>query len=118
MDATKVLVLLIQLVGSKVVECTGDVVKECFDRLDEYHRYHTIIEGLIDILREVVQAIHTENVNNGDQVGAAISKLCANEAFNQGEQQFEGFFCWYVHQHDPDLLAPDEEDVGPVPQTA
>ncbi|KAG8908884.1 hypothetical protein FRC00_010888, partial [Tulasnella sp. 408] len=60
LKATKVLVILVRLVGKDVVQRAGDVVEECFDRLDEYHGYSTIVEGLVEVLSEVVKAVEAE----------------------------------------------------------
>ncbi|KAF8329816.1 armadillo-type protein [Cantharellus anzutake] len=115
-DATKVLALLVRLVGSEVVEHAGDVVEECFDRLDEYHGYNAIVAGLVDVLGEVVRAVRTERVDDKHPDSTA-KRNQAIEAFDRGEQRLEGFFRWFAHRHDPDPLAPDEDDFGPVPQT-
>ncbi|KAJ7928533.1 hypothetical protein B0H13DRAFT_2248361 [Mycena leptocephala] len=48
-DATKVLIVLVRLVGADVVDKASDVVEECFDRLDEFHGYDVIVEGLIEV---------------------------------------------------------------------
>ncbi|KIK97554.1 hypothetical protein PAXRUDRAFT_10113 [Paxillus rubicundulus Ve08.2h10] len=59
-DATKVLVVLVHLVGSDVVQKAGDVVEECFDRLDEYHGYEVVVEGLVEVLGEVIKVIEAD----------------------------------------------------------
>lgn len=59
-DASKVLGLMVRLVGSDIVDKAGDVVEECFDRLDEFHGYGVIVDGLIEVLAEVVKVIETE----------------------------------------------------------
>ncbi|KAJ7287344.1 armadillo-type protein [Mycena rebaudengoi] len=56
-DATKVLVILVRLVGADVVNKAGDVVEECFDRLDEFHGYDVVVEGLVEVLGEVIKVI-------------------------------------------------------------
>ncbi|KAI8980757.1 armadillo-type protein [Trametes punicea] len=62
-DATRVLVVLVRLVGRDVVQKAGDVVEECFDRLDEYHGYEIIVDGLVEVLQEVVKAIEEDDNN-------------------------------------------------------
>ncbi|TRM66083.1 armadillo-type protein [Schizophyllum amplum] len=62
LDATKVLVILVRLVGSDVVDRAGDVVEECFDRLDEFHGYDALVEGLIQVLGEVIKVIEVEDM--------------------------------------------------------
>ncbi|KAH9486499.1 TELO2-interacting protein 1-like protein [Psilocybe cubensis] len=59
-DATKVLGIMIRFVGADVVEKAGDVVEECFDRLDEYHGYGVIVDGLVEVLMEVIKVIEVE----------------------------------------------------------
>lgn len=59
-EATKVLVVLVRLVGRDVVQRAGDVVEECFDRLDDFHGYSTIVEGVIEALLEVVKIVEME----------------------------------------------------------
>ncbi|KAF5323520.1 hypothetical protein D9611_005652 [Ephemerocybe angulata] len=59
-DATKVLVILVRLVGPEVVAKAGDVVEECFDRLDAFHGYGIIVDGLIEVLTEVLNVIEID----------------------------------------------------------
>lgn len=59
-DATKVMAVLVRLVGADVVQKAGDVVEECFDRLDEYHGYEVIVQGLVGVLGEVIKVIEVE----------------------------------------------------------
>ncbi len=57
---------MVRLVGADIVDKAGDVVEECFDRLDEYHGYGVIVDGLIEVLAEVVKVIEMEaEVNAG-----------------------------------------------------
>ncbi|KAJ3548867.1 hypothetical protein NMY22_g1100 [Coprinellus aureogranulatus] len=65
-DATKVLVILVRLVGSDVVAKAGDVVEECFDRLDAYHGYGAIVDGLVEVLTEVLNVIEADMKANPD----------------------------------------------------
>ncbi|KAF8203805.1 hypothetical protein BJ912DRAFT_941110 [Pholiota molesta] len=51
-DASKVLGVMVRL--------AGDVVEECFDRLDEFHGYSIIVDGLIEVLTEVIKVIEVE----------------------------------------------------------
>ncbi|KAJ3534733.1 hypothetical protein NM688_g7089 [Phlebia brevispora] len=62
-DAAAVLVILVRLVGRDVVRKAGDVVDECFDRLDEYHGYEVVVDGLIAVLSEVVDVIGSDELN-------------------------------------------------------
>ncbi|KAF5311838.1 hypothetical protein D9619_002848 [Psilocybe cf. subviscida] len=61
-DATKVLGVMVRLVGANIVERAGDVVEECFDRLDEFHGYGIIVDGLIEVLTEVIKVIEAETI--------------------------------------------------------
>ncbi|KAH9982803.1 armadillo-type protein [Lactifluus volemus] len=56
-DAVKVLLLVIRIVGRDVIQKAADVVEECFDRLDEYHGYDIVVDGLIEVLLEVVKVV-------------------------------------------------------------
>ncbi|OAX43006.1 hypothetical protein K503DRAFT_862583 [Rhizopogon vinicolor AM-OR11-026] len=109
-DATKVMVVLVRLVGADVVQKAGDVVEECFDRLDEYHGYDVIVQGLVEVLGEVVKVIETEepptkNQREDDMQSSMITR------------SLEPLFEWLIHRNDP----PPEEDTtdyGPAPQSA
>ena len=124
-QATKVLATLVRLVGGDVVERAGDVVEECFDRLDEYHGYGVVVEGLVDVLGEVIRVIRTEDeaktwdyVDLFDPKGIMARKQ-AEALDSKGPRRFEQFISWYTHRHDPPtggLL--DDVPVGPVPQHA
>lgn len=111
-DATKVLVVLVRLVGSDVVQKAGDIVEECFDRLDEFHGYNVIVEGLIEVLGEVIKVIETDaNAERGEVVPVSIQDR------TDGDLKFSPFSSWFSHRHDP--AEPDEgEDPGPVPRHA
>lgn len=111
-DATKVLVVLIRLVGRDVVTKAGDVVEECFDRLDEYHGYGVVVEGLIEVLGEVVKAVGEDDdshlVREVDPVLATSTP--------PDEQWLESFSDWFVHRNDtPPEEEKDTTDYGPAP---
>ncbi|KAI0304564.1 hypothetical protein BC826DRAFT_976903 [Russula brevipes] len=59
-DAVKVLLIVVRLVDRDVVQKASDVVEECFDRLDEYHGYDIIVDGLIEVLLELVKVIESD----------------------------------------------------------
>ncbi|KAJ8523279.1 hypothetical protein ONZ45_g189 [Pleurotus djamor] len=108
-DATKVLVLLVRLVGSDVVDKAGDIVEECFTRLDEYHGYDVLVDGLVEVLGEVIKAI---------DVGSPPPKHPGRQAdANQPRQSMDGLFEWIAHRHDP-AYEKDEKDYGPAPRKA
>ncbi|KIP12534.1 hypothetical protein PHLGIDRAFT_260971 [Phlebiopsis gigantea 11061_1 CR5-6] len=118
-DATRVLVVLVRLVGRDVVQKAGDVVEECFDRLDEYHGYEIVVDGLVAVLLEVVVVIGSdeENLNN---VHHSDSTPPAKPYVDS--EKFPEFCAWFSHRHDkPDVPADDESDslgFGPVPRKA
>ncbi|KAK0505667.1 armadillo-type protein [Armillaria luteobubalina] len=109
-EATKVLVVMIQLVGDGVVEKAGDVVEECFDRLDEYHGYEVLVEGLIEVLSEVMKVIKMEEVD----VAKHEQK---KRGLRDDREPFNNFFDWFERRND---LPVEEEDVdyGPAPREA
>ncbi|KAG1765135.1 armadillo-type protein [Suillus occidentalis] len=88
----------------------GDVVEECFDRLDEYHGYEVIVQGLVGVLGEVIKVIEVEEPptqkegQDDMQSSMIISSL-------------EPLFGWLSHRKD---LPPHEDaaDHGPTPHTA
>ncbi|KAK0481710.1 armadillo-type protein [Armillaria novae-zelandiae] len=109
-EATKVLVVMIQLVGDGIVEKAGDVVEECFDRLDEYHGYEVLVEGLIEVLSEVMKVIKMEEVD-------ATEHKQEKRGLRDDRKPFNDFFDWFEHRNDPPV---EEEDVdyGPAPREA
>ncbi|KAE9398450.1 hypothetical protein BT96DRAFT_882920, partial [Gymnopus androsaceus JB14] len=111
-DATKVLAVMIRLVGGDTVERAGDVVEECFDRLDEYHGYEIVVEGLVEVLGEVVKVIKLEELER--QVDDRVIPVKQRQA---DQQKFDDFFDWFAHRHEP-MMKDDEEDYGPAPRRA
>ncbi|KAF7362127.1 Heat repeat protein [Mycena venus] len=94
-DATKVLVVLVRLVGAEVVDKAGDVVEECFDRLDEFHGYDVIVEGLIEVLGEVIKVIEAEEAAlRGDAHRPTSPSL----EFPRDNEVLQGFFDWFPRQ--------------------
>ena len=118
-DATRVLVVLVRLVGRDVVQKAGDVVEECFDRLDEYHGYEIVVDGLVAVLLEVVVVIGSDE-ENVDKAHHSDSTPPA-KPYVDGEK-FPEFCAWFSHRHDkPDVAAGEESDppdIGPVPRKA
>ncbi|KAG8915361.1 hypothetical protein FRC01_003689 [Tulasnella sp. 417] len=114
LKATKVLVILIRLVGKDVVQRAGDVVEECFDRLDEFHGYSNIVEGLVEVLSEIVKVVEAEegpiertrpNAWGGAQATAPEAKS-GTAAFTE----------WYNQRKVDKLTEEIPEDFGPAPQ--
>ncbi|KAF7972195.1 hypothetical protein HWV62_18674 [Athelia sp. TMB] len=110
-DATKVLAVLVRLVGSDVVQKAGDVVEECFDRLDEFHGYNVIVEGLVEVLGEVIKVIEADaKAERGED-------LAKNPDRTDGDLKFDAFSEWLSHRNDPGV-PDDDEDPGPAPRRA
>ena len=113
-DATKVLVVLVRLVGSDVVERAGDVVEECFDRLDEFHGYQIIVEGLVEVLGEVIKVIEADEEATG--VGGVQPAPSSTQPHDN--DRLYGFFEWFARRHDPPREEADKTDYGPAPREA
>ena len=96
-DATKVLAVLVRLVGRDVVQKAGDVVEECFDRLDEYHGYELIVDGLVEVLGEVVKAIEEDEDNRLPRISR--NALQDPTPLSHSES-LDSFATWFVHRHD------------------
>jgi hypothetical protein len=114
LDATKVLVLLVRLIGKDVVEKAGDVVEECFDRLDEYHGYQVLVEGLVEVLAEVVRIV-------GEDERSRVDRTNEDPPLEPrpptDDQRFEEFFHWLEHRNDVPGSGEGEDatDYGPAP---
>ncbi|KAH0838044.1 armadillo-type protein [Lanmaoa asiatica] len=109
-DATKVLVILVRLVGSDVVQKAGDVVEECFDRLDEYHGYDVLVEGLVEVLGEVIKVI--ENDEPRVQCAPKEDPLAPLKI-----QSLDSLLDWVSHRNNPPQEY-DDTDYGPAPHQA
>ena len=115
LDATKVLVLLVRLIGKDVVEKAGDVVEECFDRLDEYHGYQVLVEGLVEVLAEVVRIVGEDESSRVDRTG---ENPPLEPRPPTDDQRFEEFFLWVKHRTDAPGPKDDTADYGPAPRKA
>lgn len=109
-DATKVLVILVRLVGSDVVQKAGDVVEECFDRLDEYHGYEVLVEGLVEVLGEVIKVIEDDELHAQD--APQEDPLVPLKV-----QSLDSLLDWVSHRNDPPQEY-DDTDHGPAPHQA
>ncbi|KAJ7647549.1 armadillo-type protein [Roridomyces roridus] len=96
-DATKVLLILVRLVGAEVVDRAGDVVEECFDRLDEFHGYAVIVEGLVEVLGEVIKVIEAEETASRS-ASAPPRSTSPTLVPPQDKEQLETFFDWFQHR--------------------
>ena len=109
--ATKVLVVLVRLVGSDVVQKAGDVVEECFDRLDEFHGYEVIVEGLVEVLGEVIKVIEADEKAERE----AEPPTTTQSSQSDGELQLP-FNEWFAHRKE--TTTEDQADYGPAPRQA
>ncbi|KAJ7209642.1 armadillo-type protein [Mycena pura] len=111
--ATKVLAVLVRLVGAEVVDRAGDVVEQCFDRLDEFHGYDVIVEGLVEVLREVIKVIEVEEVvRRGDESARPASPL---SVFPRDSEQLQTFFDWFPRRHETFTVEEHEPSVPEDP---
>lgn len=111
-DATKVLGVMIRLVGGDVVDKAGDVVEECFDRLDEFHGYGIVVDGLIEVLTEVIKVIEMDN-RTDSQTHSKPSAL-PSSIFQQ--PNLDDFFAFLPHRAETPLQELDDTDFGPAPR--
>ena len=114
LDASKVLLLLVRLIGKDVVEKAGDVVEECFDRLDDYHGYQVIVEGIVEVLAEVVRIVGEDE---SSQVDRTTENPPPEPRPPTDDERFDGFFRWLEHRNDATLPeGGDTTDYGPAPR--
>ena len=111
-DATKVLGIMIRLVGTDIVEKAGDVVEECFDRLDEFHGYSVVVDGLIDVLTQVLKVIELEAKANPSS--SAPNK--ATLELRSRKKKLDGFFAYLPARFDNLDHEDDKTDYGPAPK--
>ncbi|KAG7099615.1 hypothetical protein E1B28_001443 [Marasmius oreades] len=112
-DATKVLVSMIHLVGNDIVERAGDVVEECFDRLDEYHGYEVVVEGIVEVLNEVIKVIEVET-----DKATKTDDNASEPLKNADKEKMDVFFSWFEKRNDPIFDQDDTTDYGPAPRRA
>ena len=108
-DATKVLGVMIRLVGGDVVDRAGDVVEECFDRLDEFHGYGIIVDGLIEVLTEVIKVIEMDH-----KPDPQTQPKPAVPIFQQ--PNLDDFFAFLPHRAETQPNEFDDIDFGPAPR--
>jgi hypothetical protein len=111
-DASRALVLLVKLVGRDVVHKASDVVETCFDRLDEFHGYEIVVDGLIDVLNEVVKAVDVEDGGSPKEDEPEFAAFVPSE----DAARFRSLFDWLRRRSDlPDV---DDTDFGSAPHEA
>lgn len=114
-DATKVLVVLIRLVGHDVVAKAGDVVEECFDRLDSFHGYGVVVNGLIEVLTEVLNVIEADVKANPEV--APQREEDTDGGFSR-LQNLDSLLEWLPRRKNAPLSEDVTMDYGPAPRTA
>jgi hypothetical protein len=113
-DAAKVLAVLVRLVGSDIVQRAGDVVEECFDRLDDYHGYEVIVEGLVEVLGEVVQVVEADEDAHLPQA----SVFTTSKEAQPTPGGVDALLAWLPQRHASSTEAEDRTDYGPAPHEA
>ncbi|KAG6817968.1 hypothetical protein H0H87_012436 [Tephrocybe sp. NHM501043] len=112
-EATKVLALMVRLVGSDIVERAGDIVEECFDRLDEFHGYSVIVEGLVEVLGDVITVIKDDKKANQS------SSFPPAEMEEEAQTiSMDDLVNWLSRRHDLLEEEIDTTDYGPAPREA
>ncbi|KAG6897119.1 hypothetical protein C0992_003973 [Termitomyces sp. T32_za158] len=110
-EATKVLLLMVRFVGSDIIERAGDVVEECYDRLDDFHGYTIIVEGLVEVLGEVLQVIQEDKKND-----LSVSAEPSDQTEEARVTSMESFFDWLPRRHQGPVEEVDTNDYGPAPR--
>ncbi|KAL5533579.1 hypothetical protein ACEPAG_39 [Sanghuangporus baumii] len=112
-DAARVLVILVRLVGRDVVQRASDVVEECFDRLDDFHGYSVVVGSLLEALHEVVKVI------GSDEPPQKPEDRVANEPESIPDGvHFDNFMHWLEHRHDapPRVEHVEDDDTRGTPR--
>jgi hypothetical protein len=112
-DATKVLGVMVRLVGAEIVEKAADVVDECFDRLDEFHGYGVIVDGLVEVLTEIIKVIEMETTSTS----SATSKL-VSPTNGPHKARLDDFFNFLPQRFKEQIQEVDNTDYGPAPKEA
>ena len=114
-DATKVFVVMIHIIGDDVITRAGDIVEECFERLDDYHGYDVVVDGLIEVLGEVVKTVKAESES---QEQATSNTPVDPEKWPQDSEQMAEFYKFYRGKDQESDVHVDDTDFGPAPHTA
>ncbi|KAH8814780.1 hypothetical protein DL96DRAFT_1685011 [Flagelloscypha sp. PMI_526] len=114
LDAPKVLVVLVRLVGEDVVQRAGDVVEECFDRLDDYHGYSVLVDGLTEVLGEVVNVIAISVNSASEESKPAPPNKNLDE--EEDTEKYNGLLRWIRERKNPLIDQVETEEFGPTPQ--
>jgi TELO2-interacting protein 1 len=111
-DAVKVLLLVIRIVGRDVIQKAADVIEECFDRLDEYHGYDIVVDGLIEVLLEVVKVVEGDEDSHvvREEDGAIVIAIPPDHT------RIDAFESWLASRNDEESYEEDSTDYGPAPR--
>ncbi|KAF9486308.1 hypothetical protein BDN70DRAFT_821861 [Pholiota conissans] len=113
-DASKVLGVMIRLVGTDIVEKAPDVVEECFDRLDEFHGYGVIVDSLIEVLTEVIKVIEIEaKANTADTLTSGQKSATPPEKII-----LDDFLAFLPRRFEDTIEDADTTNYGPTPREA
>ncbi|KAI0045193.1 ARM repeat-containing protein [Auriscalpium vulgare] len=113
-DAMKVLVVLVRLIGHDVVRKAGDVVEECFERLDEYHGYEIVVDGLMEVLGEVVKVVEEDE----DSHAVREEDQSSIDAPPADDTRMDAFAGWFASRKKEPEVEEDTTDYGPAPRRA
>ncbi|KAH9065822.1 ARM repeat-containing protein [Lactarius vividus] len=110
-DAIKVLLLVIRLVGRDVIQKAADVVEECFDRLDEYHGYDIIVDGLVEVLLEVIKVVESDEDSHviREDAGLVI-------AIPPDHIRIDAFEKWFRSRNGAENHEENSTEYGPAPR--
>ncbi len=111
-DAVKVLLVVVRLVGRDVIQKASDVVDECFDRLDEYHGYDLVVDRLVEVLLEIVKVVEEDegsHVIREEDTGRSI-------AIPPDNTRMDAFESWFKSRNDTESHEDDSTQYGPAPR--
>ena len=112
-DATKVLGVMVRLVGAQIVEKAADVVEECFDRLDEFHGYAVIVDALIEVLTEVIKVIEIETMSTSPATPISVPPTNAPH-----KVRLDDLFKFLPQRFEEQIQEVDNTNYGPAPRRA
>ncbi|KAI0308130.1 ARM repeat-containing protein [Multifurca ochricompacta] len=110
-DAVKVLLIVIRLVGRDVIQKAADVVEECFDRLDDFHGYNVVVDGLVEVLHEVIRIVESaedSHVVREEGTGPVITTP-------PDDTRMDAFERWFASRDDTGGYDKDSTEYGPAP---
>ena len=111
-DAIKVLLIVVRIVGHDVIQNASDVVDECFDRLDEYHGYDLVVDQLIEVLLEIVKVVEEDedsHVVREEDTGRSI-------AIPPDNTRMDAFESWFKSRNNTESHEDDSTEYGPAPR--